>query len=262
METNGNMISEIGWAHWLARWDAQQTGYLPDREARFDAMLTVLEVLAPPDFVALDLCCGPGAISQRLLARFPRARSVAVDLDPILLALGQGALGTMEGRLRWVEADLCDPSWVEQLGESRFDAVLTTTALHWLPTPELVRVYHGLGKLVRPGGLFLNGDNMKFGPHLPSLERVARSVRERQWQDEAFAQLGVENWAQWWAALGQEPALADLLAERERRFAWRSPDNLVNAGRDLQQSALIEAGFREVGIVWQRFDNCILMAVR
>lgn len=262
METTMTQTTTIDWNHWLARWDAQQTGYLPDREDRFEAMFTALEVLLPPDFVALDLCCGPGSISQRLLTRFPQARVVAVDLDPVLLAMGQGALGTMDGRLRWIEADLSDPKWVEALGESSFDAVLSTTALHWLRTPDLVRVYAELGKLVRPGGVFLNGDNMKFGPHLSSLQQVAQHVRERQWQDETFAQAGVENWAQWWAALGQEAALTDLLAERERRFAWRSPDNLVNAGRDLQASALLEAGFREVGILWQRFDNCVLMAVR
>jgi SAM-dependent methyltransferase len=94
--------SGIDWHAWLRRWDAQQAGYLPDREFRFTAMLDVLDILLPPELVALDLACGPGAISQRLLARFPRARSVAVDLDPVLLALGQGALGTMDGRLRWV----------------------------------------------------------------------------------------------------------------------------------------------------------------
>ncbi|MBX3013734.1 MAG: class I SAM-dependent methyltransferase [Caldilineaceae bacterium] len=252
----------IDWANWLVRWDAQQTGYLPDREARFDAMLTILAELLPPDFVALDLCCGPGSISQRLLERFPQARSVAVDLDPVLLAMGQGALGTMGGRLRWAEADLGEPTWVETLGESAFDVVLSTTALHWLRTPDLVRLYHELGKLIRPGGLFLNGDNIKFGPHLATLQQVATAVRTQRWRDEAFAQRGVENWQQWWAALAEEPALADLLAERERRFAWRTPDNNVNAGQDLQIGALREAGFREVGVIWQYFDNCILMAVR
>ena len=119
-----------------------------------------------------------------------------------------------------------------------------------------------VAKLVRPGGVFLHGDNMKFSPQLPSLQKIAKAVRDQQRQDETFAQLGVESWAQWWAALGQEPALTDLLAERERRFAWRSPDNWVNAGRDLQMGALHEAGFQEVGIIWQRFDNCVLMAVR
>ena len=253
---------DIDWRSWLARWDAQQSGYLPDREDRFAAMVTVLAELLPPNFVALDLCSGPGSLSQRLLTRFPQARAVAVDLDPVLLALGEGALGTLDGRLRWVDADLCDPTWVAQVGEQQFDAVVSTTALHWLPTPDLMRVYHEVGKLLRPGGVFLNGDNMKFSAQLPSLQKIAKAVRDQQWQDETFVQLGVETWAQWWAALGQEPALTDLLAERERRFAWRLPDNWVNAGRDLQMGALHEAGFQEVGIIWQRFDNCVLMAVR
>lgn len=262
MKPSENQNSGIHWGDWLARWDAQQAGYLPDREDRFAAMVTVLAELLPPNFVALDLCCGPGSLSQRLLTRFPQARVVAVDLDPVLLALGEGALGTMGGRLRWVEADLCDPQWVTQVGESQVDAVVSTTALHWLPTSDLVRVYHEVGQLLRPGGVFLNGDNMKFNAQLPSLQRVATVVRERQWQDEQFAQLGVETWAQWWAALGEEVALVDLIAERERRFAWRKPDNMTNGGRDLQSGALQDAGFREVGIIWQRFDNCVLMAVR
>lgn len=262
MNSSEQSNQAIDWHHWLARWDAQQTGYLPDREDRFAAMATVLKQLLPPDFVVLDLCCGPGSLSQRLLTHFPQARAVAVDLDPVLLALGQGALGTLDGRLRWVDADLCDPQWVAQVGESQVDAVVSTTALHWLPTPDLVRVYHEVAKLLRPGGVFLNGDNMKFSPQLPSFQKIAKAVRDQQWQDDTFAQLGVETWAQWWAALGQEPALADLLAERERRFAWRTPDNWVNAGRDLQSGALQDAGFQEIGIIWQRFDNCVLMAVR
>ncbi|MDQ3830748.1 MAG: class I SAM-dependent methyltransferase [Candidatus Tectomicrobia bacterium] len=101
-----NLSTAVDWSGWLRRWDVQQSGYLPDREARFTAMLDVLDILLPETFVALDLACGPGAISQRLLSRFPKARSIAVDLDPVLLTMGQAVLGDMGGRLRWVDADL------------------------------------------------------------------------------------------------------------------------------------------------------------
>jgi len=37
----------LDWQGWLRRWDAQQTGYIPDREDRFTAMLDVLEALLP-----------------------------------------------------------------------------------------------------------------------------------------------------------------------------------------------------------------------
>ncbi len=98
--------SAIAWREWLRRWDRQQTRYLPFREERFAAMFDALEALLPPDFVALDLGCGPGSLSQRLLERFPQARAIAVDQDPLLLAMGQGALGDIGGRLRWIDANL------------------------------------------------------------------------------------------------------------------------------------------------------------
>ncbi|MEM7534279.1 MAG: class I SAM-dependent methyltransferase [Chloroflexota bacterium] len=262
MKSSEQKTVGIDWNDWLTRWDAQQAGYLPDREERFNAMATAMAQLLPPDFVALDLCCGPGSLSQRLLTHFPQARVVAVDIDPVLLALGKGALGTMDGRLRWVDADLCDPKWVKSLDENQFDAVVSTTALHWLPAPDLVRVYHQVARLLRPGGLFLNGDNMKYSAQLPSLQKIAEAVSEQHWQDEHFARLGVETWGQWWDALGQEPTMADLLAERDRRFSSRSPDEEANAGQALQSGALQDAGFREVGIIWRHFDNCVLMAVR
>src|SRR5688572_23704492 len=93
----------IDWADWLHRWDRQQEGYLPDREERFTAMLDVIDLQLRPDFLALDLACGPGAIAQRLLERFPDARTIALDTDPVLLALGEGALGGMGGRLTWMK---------------------------------------------------------------------------------------------------------------------------------------------------------------
>ena len=126
----------IDWSDWLQSWDRQQEAYLPDREERFTTMLDVLDVQLRSDFVVLDLACGPGSISQRLLDRFPGARTIALDTDPVLLALGQGALGDLDGRLTWVKDDLTDPSWIERLTETLagrpLDAVISSTALHWL----------------------------------------------------------------------------------------------------------------------------------
>src|SRR5450755_1004926 len=116
---------ETDWLDWLRRWDAQQEGYVLEREARFTAMFDALAELLPASFVALDLACGPGSISQRLLARFPAVRAVAVDIDPVMLAIGRGALGTVDGRLRWIEGDLASADWWEVLGETQIDAVLS-----------------------------------------------------------------------------------------------------------------------------------------
>lgn len=253
----------IDWAEWLRRWDAQQTAYLPEREARFTAMLDVLADLLPASFVALDLASGPGAISQRLLARFPEARAVAVDLDPMLLAMGQAVLGDQGGQLRWVTADLEQEDWVARLGETTFDVVLSTTALHWLPANHLVHLYHELAPLIRPGGLFLNGDHLPFAADLPTFRHLSQAAEERQWVT-AFEREGREDWASWWDAVRREPGIAPLMTERDRRFATHTHHD-SDAPRPtfrLHVAALRDAGFREVGSVWQRRDDRVLLAVR
>ncbi|GAA3547639.1 class I SAM-dependent methyltransferase [Amycolatopsis ultiminotia] len=253
--------SQIDWLGWLRRWDAQQEGYVPEREARFDTMFEAMAELLPASFVAIDLACGPGSISQRLLTRFPEARAIAVDIDPVMLAIGRGAVGTFDGRLRWVEADLAQPDWPAALGETQVDAVLSATALHWLWPEPLTAVYRDLGRLVRPGGLVLNADHLAFGPAAPNSARLSQRVLDEQWTDAAFAARGIETAEQWWEALSAEPAFASLLAERTARFAGKQRQESP-PGFDVHVAALRAAGFREVETIWQILSNRVLLAVR
>lgn len=251
---------EVDWAGWLRRWDAQQEGYVPEREARFTAMFGALAELLPGSFTALDLGCGPGSLSQRLLARFPGARAIAVDIDPVMVAVGRGALGSADGRLRWIEADLASPGWLDELDGTQVDAVLSTTALHWLEPEPLGRLYRDLGRLLRPGGLFLNGDHLAFGPALPTLARLSQRTLDEQWTDASFAARGIETAEQWWDALALEPAFTPLLTERTRRFAGKRRQE-TPPGFDVHVAALREAGFAEVGTIWQLLSNRVLLAV-
>jgi len=241
------------------------------REERFAAMLDALagtvaaDADGPTDdLIVLDIACGPGSISQRVLARFPQARSFAIDLDPVLLAIGRGALGSIGGHLTWMQENLNDPVWAERLldrlGGRQLDAVLSSTALHWLAPGTLARVYRELGGLLRPGGVFLNGDHMAFGPDRPTIRHLAQSARALR-RDAVEAVEDAEDWERWWDAVAADPALTDLYAVRERLFSWRDRQ-WVNASLEFQRGALLDAGFREVDTIWQKLDNRVLMAVR
>ncbi|HEX6422949.1 MAG TPA: class I SAM-dependent methyltransferase, partial [Acidimicrobiales bacterium] len=144
------LVDESAWAEaWQRSWDRQQEGYMPDREARLAALVDVVEAVSGPAPRVLDLACGTGSISRRLLDRLPGARSVAVDVDPALLTIARATFAGDE-RVRLVRADLGDPGWLDALREGGFDAVVSATALHWLAEPVLRRVYRDLHGLVRP----------------------------------------------------------------------------------------------------------------
>jgi trans-aconitate methyltransferase len=67
----------VDWQRWTTSWDRQQEGYLPDREQRFTAMPDMVEAVYGSASRVLDLACGPGSITDRVLRRFPRLESSA-----------------------------------------------------------------------------------------------------------------------------------------------------------------------------------------
>src|SRR5215475_5532238 len=96
---------------WIDRWDAQQQSYLPDREERFTALIDAVEEAAGrPDPLVLDLGSGPGSLAVRLLRRLPGATVVAIDADPLTLALGRAAHGEIAG-LEFRDLDLRTAGW-------------------------------------------------------------------------------------------------------------------------------------------------------
>src|SRR5919201_6676584 len=204
----GGVTATEDFAGWVRRWETQQDRYPTDREERFHLMLDILEsVLGPEPGTVLDLGCGPGSLSIRLLDRFPSASVVGADLDPVPLTLARGAYGDPP-RLRFVTADLREPGWATTLGLDRpIDAAVSTTALHWLETDALTRLYQDLAVLLRPGGVLIDGDHARFEgqPRLAAAAaRIADTARERRRSERAEG----ETWEAWWEAVRADPALA------------------------------------------------------
>jgi SAM-dependent methyltransferase len=246
---------------WINRWDAQQQLYMPDREERFTALIDAVEAgTGRKDPLALDLGCGPGSLAVRLIDRLPEATVVAVDADPVLLALGRAAHGDL-ARLRFADADLRAPGWPGALGLDRQpDAAVSTTALHWLLPDALASLYAELAGVLAPGGLLLNGDHMTEEPETaPVLIRLGKALIERAEERSGAAQS--EDWAQWWAAALADPALAGLAAERDSLAIGAGHHGSPSGRLSTHVSALRAAGFAEIGTLWQYGDNRLLCAV-
>src|SRR5437016_2812482 len=75
---------------------------------------------------------------------------------------------------------------------------------------ELLELYRQVGVLVRPGGVFLNGDGFGFAPHLPSFNTVTEHGHA-QWTAQANA-AEKEDWEAWWEALRREPEIEPFFA--------------------------------------------------
>jgi len=264
-------LSRAAAGAWIDRWDAQQQGFLPYREERFTAIIDAVEECAGrPDPLVLDLGCGPGSLATRLLERIPAAMVVAIDTDPLLLALGRAARNGQADGVRFADLDLRQLGWTGSLDLDReADAAVSTTALHWLAPDALAAMYAEVATVLRPGGLLLNGDHLAEDEvAAPKLVRLGRALNEREQRRErdsrgaagTQADEEAETWEGWWAAVTRDPALADLVAERRRRPQHGEHHGSPSGRLNVHVDALRAAGFAEIGTIWQHGEDRVLCA--
>ena len=204
----------------------------------------------------LDLGCSPGSLCDAVADRFPDAEVVGVDRDPILLRLGRETNRHGE-RMRLLDLDLAAPGWVHEVGQERFDAVVSATALHWLNPDKLAGLYVTLPQVLNPGAVFLNADHLYFdGATEPFLKGVAEEQREKFRL--AAIDSGAMTWEAWWEAARSVPGWEAEAKEWEERWSDKSPT--VKVSLEFHLSALRAAGFVETTHIFRWFDDVVVFA--
>lgn len=241
----------------IGTWELQQDAYVRNRSDRFGVVLDAIAYARPAVKTVLDLGAGLGSFSKRILQTFPEVTVMALDFDPALQELARYNLHEHAERVLLVEADLRDPSWPATLGSTRPDAVVSSTALHWLATADLLRLYYTLGEVLGEGALFFNCDHLSHP--VGTLIHEVSVLDDRRHQQAAFTD-GVPDWDAWWEALRDADGFADLVAERDTRFA-DAPEK-QEPTTALHIEALRCAGFGEAGTLWQYLDDYVVYGVR
>ena len=215
------------------------------RAERFTLIVDLIRETQASVSRVLDLGCGAGSLTLRLLESFPEAEVIGVDFDPTMLALARERLAKFGPRSRLALTDLRDPSWVELVAEPA-DAVVSTTALHWLKDGQLARVYAEIAQILRPGGIFLNADHVASDhpPIQAAWERRRAEMRRVEADQDA------DDWHAFWSAYAE--ALQLDIAESHRRVigGWEGghEDGLPLAWHFDKLSA---SGFVSVDCFWR-----------
>lgn len=104
----------------------------------------------------LDLGCGPATLLCQIAAMNPSVHFTGVDLSATMLAEGEKTI--RRHRLENVRLVKADITRLTEFGAGSFDSVISSFALHHLPTREdLDRCFGEIKRVLRPGGaLFIN----------------------------------------------------------------------------------------------------------
>jgi trans-aconitate 2-methyltransferase len=207
----------------------------------------VLERLEPiaPDARVIDLGCGTGLVTERLLDLVPRGRVFAVDASAEMVTLARARLGERA-------TVLCQDALTLDIGEP-VDALFSTATLHWVPNHD--RLWTVLAGALRAGGAV----EAQCGG-------VGNIARVREAIDAAAAQHAPElvGWSPWVFATPTETEARLRAAGFRQVRCWleERPTHLADVGAFVRTSILAAHFERLAPERRERFAAAVLERVR
>jgi tRNA (cmo5U34)-methyltransferase len=211
---------------WIARTDRAEA----DRQERFLLLCGLLPFDEQAPIRLLELGAGFGALSAVILEVFPRAKSLCLDLSPIMVAEGRARQARFGDRIQFAEWDLSRPG-LPETATPPYDAVVVSQVVHLLERDAQRRLFREVLSWTAEAGCFLSLHVLRA----ESEQVLARWTRA----EEVLSRKG--EVAGHHGQIGQPPNVGTLEEIRE----W-----------------IAAAGFDDVRCYWQRLDRALIGAYR
>ena len=159
---------------------------------RYDELLSTMFLYLQPDFKPqriLDLGCGTGNLTQRILDHFPDAQIDVLDLSEEILEESRKRFAN-NSKINYIQADFKNMN----LSEVTYDLVMSSIAIHHVEDPFKLKLYKDVFHSLKMDGLFIFADQTRGITDEIYLKNI------ECWKSEAF-KLGSteENWDMWMA---------------------------------------------------------------
>ena len=217
----------------------------PDRERQFEVIgdLAQAALAGAPAPLIVELCCGAGDLAALLLGRFKKARYLALDGSPAMLAEARRTNEAAGARLETRQFDLGSDDWRQMREQPRL--VVSSLAVHHLDAAGKRKLFGDLRVLLEPGGAFVLADTMR--PASPAGFASAAETYERVVAERSRKTFGDER-------------MLDKLRELRWNYFRHPEDDTMDQPSTIAEQLgwLTEAGFRGVDVHWVLAGHAIL----
>lgn len=116
-----------------------------------DAYAHQISLWVPQAQRILEVGCGEGAVTERLVRLYPDAEILAIDITPSVGRLYRGPMEHVNFRQTTVQA-------ISSEAPGTFDLVILSDVIHHVPTDRRNAIFDAIKKCIAPGGRFLFKD--------------------------------------------------------------------------------------------------------
>lgn len=217
---------------------------IPRREEMLSTIVNMLPFSRNKTVLIMDLGAGFGAVTEKLLDRFPNAKIIWVDVSEDMLKAATQRLKKLQGSITFYLRDFEDDNWSKGVGQ-RFDAVVSSLSLHHASDDKKKRIYRDIYRLLKRGGYFINGDRIRA----PSDWLEEHYMRE--WAE--FMVVQIKEFFQ------KEKTVEEVIAT-QKQMDIKNGDKPATLEENMKW--LHEAGFDIVDCVWKYNNRAIIIAYK
>jgi len=223
----------------VERYDIDMELMHPNRTKMVEMALEFLPFYPKQSINALDLGTGTGFFTKMFLEKFSNSHVIALDGAASMIELAKTRLGSLCASIDFMVADFVNLQ--EALPQKGiFDVIFSSFALHHLTYEGKQRVLINVHSLLKPGGWFLNADNI---------------IAETDEVEKRFQELRVEGIVN--RAEGQHDHFKDLATTRKWLvdMQTREKDNPIKLSEELK--IMHNAGFKNIDILWKDYREVV-----
>ena len=208
-----------------SKYDSQRRKLIPC----FDDYYQIAASLIPRESKAphiLDLGAGTGLFSSLVSAQHPDASFTLIDLSEGMLDIAKERFGADNPNFNYIVADYSRFDYADS-----YDCIISSLSIHHLEEHEKYELYHRIFKLLKPGGVFVNADQVLGSS--PFLENLYRSDWESKIEATDLSREALQA--------AYERTKLDKMATLDHQLNW-----------------LREAGFVDVNCVYKYYNFVVM----
>ncbi|MBV6627954.1 MAG: class I SAM-dependent methyltransferase [Rivularia sp. (in: Bacteria)] len=213
----------------------------------YDDMLeAVARCIPPTSRRILELGCGTGELSQKILNHCADAQIIALDYSPRMIEFARKKM-IEAGYQQWsgLEADFGE--WADNPEKfdigTEFDACVSSLAIHHLSNEMKAKLFQRISNSLKKGGCFWNADPVLS--ESPILEEIYKTVG-KEWAEKQGSTIEKVR-----SRLASNSDAVDYAAS----YGYSSQDQLATLDTQLQM--LRKAEFKTVAVPWKYYKLAV-----